>query len=173
MINAGHWAWRITIESLIAGITKFFILYHGATALVASLFRIRDHTRHTTLGRIPLGKWSVRRRDLYIKTHNNHKTQTSNTPEVFKPRIPSRDRSPNHALYHAATGRIFNDYLTKSQRKPTAVGGMNIVRQRAQKRTCAKNSKRRLSSKDTKVKVPRTVAWKTLTKPLAPPISNL
>ena len=29
--------------------------------------------RHTTLGRTPLHKWSARRRDLYMTTHNTHK----------------------------------------------------------------------------------------------------
>jgi hypothetical protein len=29
--------------------------------------------RHTTLGRTPLGEWSVRRRDLCLTTHNAHK----------------------------------------------------------------------------------------------------
>jgi hypothetical protein len=33
--------------------------------------------RHTPLGRTPLDEWSVRRRDRYLTTHNNHKRQTS------------------------------------------------------------------------------------------------
>jgi hypothetical protein len=40
----------------------------------------RDFTitlRHTTLGTTPLDEWSVRRRDLYLTTHNTLKRQTS------------------------------------------------------------------------------------------------
>ena len=35
---------------------------------------LHDHTRHTTLGRTPLDKWSARRRDLYLTTHNTQQT---------------------------------------------------------------------------------------------------
>ena len=35
--------------------------------------RFLEHTqRRTTVGRTPLNEWSVRRRDLYLTTHNNH-----------------------------------------------------------------------------------------------------
>ena len=35
--------------------------------------RFLDHTqRCTTVGKTPLNEWSVRRRDLYLTTHNNH-----------------------------------------------------------------------------------------------------
>ena len=40
-----------------------------------------DHTRRrTTVGRTPLDKWSARRRDLYLTTHNTHNRQTSMPP---------------------------------------------------------------------------------------------
>ena len=43
--------------------------------------RLLDHTqRRTTVGRTPLNEWSVRRRDLYLTTHNNHNRQTSMPP---------------------------------------------------------------------------------------------
>ena len=43
--------------------------------------RFLDHTqRLTTVGRTPLNEWSVRRRDLYLTTHNNHNRQTSMPP---------------------------------------------------------------------------------------------
>ena len=46
--------------------------------------RFLDHTqRRTTLGRTPLNEWSVRRRDLYLTTHNNHNRQTSMTPTCW------------------------------------------------------------------------------------------
>ena len=43
--------------------------------------RFLDHTqRRTTVGRTPLNELSVRRRDLYLTTHNNHNRQTSMPP---------------------------------------------------------------------------------------------
>ena len=43
--------------------------------------RFLDHTRRrTTVGRTPLNKCSVRRKDLYLTTHNNHNRQTSVPP---------------------------------------------------------------------------------------------
>ena len=43
--------------------------------------RCLDHTqRRTTVGRTPLNERSVRRRDLYLTTHNNHNRQTSMPP---------------------------------------------------------------------------------------------
>jgi len=33
-----------------------------------------------TIGRIPLGEWSARRRDLYLTTHNIHNKQTDKHP---------------------------------------------------------------------------------------------
>jgi len=42
-------------------------------AMASSFLRFLDHTqRRTTVGRTPLDAWSVRRRDLYLTTHNTH-----------------------------------------------------------------------------------------------------
>jgi hypothetical protein len=39
----------------------------------SSFTRFLDHTQwRTTVGRTPLDEWSVRRRDLYLTTHNTH-----------------------------------------------------------------------------------------------------
>ena len=47
--------------------------------------RFLDHTqRRTTVGRTPLNERSVRRRDLYLTTHNNHNRQTSMPPYVLR-----------------------------------------------------------------------------------------
>ena len=46
--------------------------------------RFLDHTRRTTVGRTPLDERSVRRRDLYLTTHNNHNRQTSMPPDVLR-----------------------------------------------------------------------------------------
>ena len=47
--------------------------------------RFLDHTqRRTTVGRSPLNEWSVRRRDLYLTTHNNNNRQTSMPSDVLR-----------------------------------------------------------------------------------------
>jgi hypothetical protein len=51
--------------------------------------------RHTTLGGTPLDKWSSRRRDLYLTTHNIHKGQTSMRPAGFEPTIVASEQ-PAH-----------------------------------------------------------------------------
>jgi len=60
------------------------------------------HTHTHTLGRIPLDKGSARCRDLYLTTHNTHKTFMS--PAGFEPAIPASELSQIHALHRAATG---------------------------------------------------------------------
>ena len=60
--------------------------------------------RHNTLGRNALDEWSARRRDLYLKTHNNHNRQTSMFAAGFEPAIPASERQQTHALDRAATG---------------------------------------------------------------------
>ena len=46
--------------------------------------RFLDHTqRRTTVGRTSLNEWSVRRRDLYLTTHNSHNRQTSMPPTCW------------------------------------------------------------------------------------------
>jgi hypothetical protein len=60
--------------------------------------------RHTTLGRTPLDEWSAQRRDLYLKTHNTLKRQTSLRPAGFESAIPASERPKAHALDCASTG---------------------------------------------------------------------
>ena len=74
----------------------------GSTApqwvMASSFTRFLDHTqRRTTVGRTPLDEQSARRRDLYMKTHNTHKRQTSMPPVGFEPRIPAIERPQTHA----------------------------------------------------------------------------
>ena len=62
-------------------------------ARAASVLRFLDHTqRHTTVDRTSLDKWSTRRRDLYLTTHNTLKRQAPMHPPGFNPTIPSSDR---------------------------------------------------------------------------------
>ena len=67
-----------------------------------------DHTRRrTTVSRTPLDKWSARRRDLYLTTHNTHNRQTSMPPVGFEPTISAGERLQTYALDRAATGTCF------------------------------------------------------------------
>jgi hypothetical protein len=74
-------------------------------ARASSFTRFLDQTqRRTTVGRTPLDEWSVRRRDLYLTTHNTHKKKTSMSSEGFEPTVPASQRSQTHSLDHTATG---------------------------------------------------------------------
>ena len=54
------------------------------------LMRLRDHTHWTYHTRYDSsGRGSVRRRDLYLTTHNTHNRQISIPPAVFVPTIPA------------------------------------------------------------------------------------
>jgi len=73
--------------------------------MASSFLRFLDHTqRSITVGRIPLDEWSIRRRDLYLTTHNTHNRQTSMPPVRFEPTISASERSQTYALDRAATG---------------------------------------------------------------------
>jgi hypothetical protein len=73
---------------------------------MASLFlRFPDHTQQrTTVGRTPLDEWSVRRRDLYLTTHNTHNRQTFMSQVRFEPTISAGERPQTYALNRAAIG---------------------------------------------------------------------
>jgi hypothetical protein len=79
----------------------------GFSLLVFS--RFLDHTqRRATVGRTPLGEWSIRRRDLYLTTHNTLNRQTSMSPVGFEPRISAGERPKTYALDGAATGTVIS-----------------------------------------------------------------
>ena len=63
-----------------------------------------SHSRRATVGRTPLDEWSIRRRDLYLTTHNTHNRQTSIPPVGFEPTISAGERPKTYALDRAATG---------------------------------------------------------------------
>jgi hypothetical protein len=69
-------------------------------------------TQTHTLVRTPLDKWSVRRRYLYLTTHNTHKRQTSMPPAGFAPRNPSKQAAAEPRL--KTRGHL--DRLTSSHR---------------------------------------------------------
>jgi hypothetical protein len=61
------------------------------------------NTWRTSVGRTPLEKWSARRRDLYLTTHNTHNRQVFMTPVGFEPIIPASERPQTDALDRAVT----------------------------------------------------------------------
>jgi len=72
--------------------------------------------RHTTVGRTPLEKWSARRRDLYLTTHNTHNRQTYMLPTGFEPMVPASKRPQTQALDRAVSwiGIMLNNYHINS-----------------------------------------------------------
>ena len=107
-----HLVWLVRLTAWYAGqayqaVTFFSFLSPGATqpimgvyfttvyrALASSRTRLLDHTqRRATVGRTPLNEWSVRRRDLYLTTHNTHNRQTSMPRVGFEPTIAAGQRS--------------------------------------------------------------------------------
>ena len=78
--------WRYTTHSG----RVFTALYR---ALASSRTRLLDHTqRRATVGRTPLNETSVRRRNLYLTTHNIHNRQTPMPPVGFEPTIAAGER---------------------------------------------------------------------------------
>ena len=69
LTNMGHY--QTTIQEY-----EFFLWRCGPTRVMASSFlRYLDHTqRRITVGMTPLYRWSARRRDLYLTTHNTQQT---------------------------------------------------------------------------------------------------
>jgi hypothetical protein len=63
------------------------------------------HTkRPITDSRTPLDELSVRRRDLYLTTHNTHNRQISMSPVGFKPAVPESERWQTYTLEWAVDG---------------------------------------------------------------------
>jgi hypothetical protein len=86
-----------------------FLAQQPQGASSSSFTTFLDHTqRRTTVGRTYLDKWSARRRDLYLTTHNTHNTQTSMSPAGFGPTVSAGERPLIYALDRAATGTSLN-----------------------------------------------------------------
>ena len=97
------------------GIEIICLFAYGKTAphwaMASSFTKFVAHTqRRTNTGRIPLDEWSARHRDLYLKTHNTHKTQTSIPPVGFEPTISKGEQPQTYALDCAASGTCYRNY---------------------------------------------------------------
>ena len=74
-------------------------------AMAVSFTRFLSHTKWCTIvGRTPLDKWSARRRDLYLTTHNTHSRQMSMPLAGFEPTIWADKWPQTYVLDGAATG---------------------------------------------------------------------
>ena len=66
--------------------------------MTALLSKLQDHSvRHTTLGRTALERWSTRKRDFYLTTHNTHKDRFL-CPGGIRTRIPSKTAAAHPPL---------------------------------------------------------------------------
>ena len=94
------------LVQIYAKYATFFLWCCGPTrAMVSSFLRFPDHTqRRITVGRTPLDEWSVRRRYLYLTTHNAHNRQTFMPLVGFEPTISAGERPQTYAIDRAATG---------------------------------------------------------------------
>ena len=91
----------------IRGCLLFYFIWRDSPqwARASSFTRVLEHTqRRTTVGRTPLDEWSVRRRDLYLTTHNTHNGQTSIPRVGFEPAVSAGERLQTYALDRAVTG---------------------------------------------------------------------
>jgi len=76
------WGWHDRVETcrsvIICEIIIHLLVYFSLMALRPNarhgslIHEVSRSHRHTTVGRTPLDEWSVRRRDLYLTTHNSH-----------------------------------------------------------------------------------------------------
>jgi len=64
----------------------------------------RSHSDTRVHGGIPLDKWSIRCRDLYLTADNIPSRQISMPPAGFQPTIPTSQRQQTHALDCEAIG---------------------------------------------------------------------
>jgi len=104
-----HWAQNNAFSDSDVKILRLRYKQWARTCLVSKIHH-HPHT-HTTLGWTPLYKWSARRRDLYLTTHNTHNRLTSMLPPPvgFEPTVPAIERPQTYALDRAATGTATSD----------------------------------------------------------------
>jgi hypothetical protein len=76
-------------------------------AMASSVLRFLDHIqRRVTVCRTPLDEWSVRRKDLYLTTHNIHNRQTLIPKAGFEPTI-----SVDISAHYLTNGKTFEKTL--------------------------------------------------------------
>ena len=79
---------RIRVKSLTIRLLMSHIYIYIYIYMEHLFLMFLDHTQgRTTVGRTPLDKWSARRRDLYLTTHDTRNRQISMSPVGFEPTI--------------------------------------------------------------------------------------
>jgi len=111
VISCCHDGVRSSIVAATLVVHQSVLMFWGTTAphwARASLFTMfLDHTqRRTTFGRTPLDKWSARRRDLYLTTHNTCNRQDIHAPGGIRNRNPPSERPHPYAVDGPAAGTI-------------------------------------------------------------------
>ena len=111
---------------LLCVLFAFFWRYSPTRARAASCARCLDHTQwHTTVGRTPLDEGSVRRRDLYLISHNTHNRRAYILLAGFEPAIPASDRRhtlavDRSALLHVRTINVHGFCILNWKRRDTS-----------------------------------------------------
>ena len=86
---------------------KFFFWGGGASTrfrVTASPYGVSRSRSDSPYSVGLLDEWWVRRRDLYLTTHNTHKRETSMPPVRFEATISEGERPQTHAWDRAVTG---------------------------------------------------------------------
>ena len=94
-VHASTGMLRVTFTFNLLTNTDFVCFWRNSPtrARDASCSRFLDHTQlHTTVGRTSLDEGSARRKDIYLTTHNIHKSQTSMHPAGSEPAVPAIER---------------------------------------------------------------------------------
>jgi hypothetical protein len=107
-LTLGHFHSLVCLFVCFLGVTTHCVcIFHSPVAgfKPPRFLRFLVHTqRRATVVRTPLDEWSIRRRDLYLTTHNTHNRQTSMSPVVFELTISAGERPKTHAVERTATG---------------------------------------------------------------------
>jgi len=83
---------------LITPVNNFFTAQQPPLGHGLIIEALWSHLRHTSVGRTPLDEWSVRRRDLYLTTHNNHEDTDIHSAGGIQTRNPSRPAASDPRL---------------------------------------------------------------------------
>ena len=93
------------------------VIIHRLTAKFFCLLPLTPQTpeqigQYTLPELTPLDELSIRRRDLYLTTHNTHNRKTPMPPVRFEPTISAGERPKTYALDRAAigTGMLYGIY---------------------------------------------------------------
>ena len=96
----------VVVFLALQSIVVFFTAQYRALASSFSTFRYHTQ-RRVTVGRTPLDEWPIRRRDLYLTTHNTHNTRTSTwqhtTLTTHRP-LPDNTQNSKVTDIHAPRG---------------------------------------------------------------------